>query len=114
MPTKRAVLAELTVEELRANVDHYELEVADRRVKAQLVDALAGSRSARLDEILGDLIIPLPTLAEQGEVAEVLDRIDARLEADGRLVHGLRQAKEALMSVLLTGELGVAPDSEVS
>ena len=55
MPTKRAVLAELTVEELRANVDHYELEVADRRVKAQLVDALAGSRSARLDEILGDL-----------------------------------------------------------
>ena len=55
MPTKRAVLAELTAEELRANVDYYELEVADRRVKAQLLDALAGSRSARLDEILGDL-----------------------------------------------------------
>ena len=52
MPTKRAVLAELTAEELRANVDYYELQVADRRVKAQLVDALAGSRSARLDEIL--------------------------------------------------------------
>ena len=55
MPTRRAVLAELTAEELRANVDYYELEVADRRVKAQLVDALAGSRSARVDEILGDL-----------------------------------------------------------
>ena len=55
MPTMRAVLAELTAEELRANVDYYELEVADRRVKAQLVDALAGSRGARLDEILGDL-----------------------------------------------------------
>ena len=55
MPTKRAVLGELTAEELRANVDYYELEVADRRVKAQLVDALAGSRSARLDEILGNL-----------------------------------------------------------
>ena len=55
MPTKRAVLAELTAEELRANVDYYELQVADRRVKAQLVDALAGSRSARLDEILGAL-----------------------------------------------------------
>ena len=55
MPTKRAVLGELTAEELRANVDYYELEVADRRVKAQLVDALAGSRSARLAEILGDL-----------------------------------------------------------
>ena len=49
MPTKRAVLAGLTVEELRANVDYYELAVADRRVKAQLVDALAGSagRSTR-------------------------------------------------------------------
>ncbi len=55
MPTKRAVLAELTAEELRANVDYYELDVADRRVKAQLVDALAGSRRARVDEILGDL-----------------------------------------------------------
>ena len=55
LPTKRAVLAELTAEELRATVDYYELQVADRRVKAQLVDALAGSRSARLDEILGAL-----------------------------------------------------------
>ena len=55
IPTKRAVLAELTAEELRANVDYYELEVPDRRVKAQLVDALAGSRRARVDEILGDL-----------------------------------------------------------
>ena len=55
MPTKRAVLAELTAEELRANVDYYELEVTDRRVKAQLVDALAGSRRARVDEILADL-----------------------------------------------------------
>ena len=55
MPTKHAVLAELTAEELRANVDYYELEVADRRVKAQLVDALAGSRRARVDEILADL-----------------------------------------------------------
>ena len=45
----------MTAEELRANVDYYELAVADRRVKAQLVDALAGSRRARVDEILGDL-----------------------------------------------------------
>ena len=55
MPTKRTVLAGLTAEELRANVDYYELDVADRRVKAQLVDALAGSRRARVEEILGDL-----------------------------------------------------------
>ena len=52
MPTKRAVLAELTRTELRANLDHYELAVDDRRVSAQLVDALARSRKARLDEML--------------------------------------------------------------
>ena len=40
MPTKRAILAELTGDELRTKLDHYELEVKDRRVNAQLVDAL--------------------------------------------------------------------------
>ncbi len=55
MPTKRAILFELTADELRANVEYYELEVYDRRVKTELVEALAGSRKARLDEILPDL-----------------------------------------------------------
>ena len=44
MPTKRTILAELTANELRASIDFYELAVADRRVKPQLVDALARSR----------------------------------------------------------------------
>ena len=55
MPTKRAILSELTADELRANVQYYELDVYDRRVKTELVEALAGSRKARLDEILPDL-----------------------------------------------------------
>ena len=55
MPTKRAILTELTADELRANVEYYELEVYDRRLKTELVDALAASRKARLDEILPDL-----------------------------------------------------------
>ena len=55
MPTKRVILAELTRDELRINVDYYELEVEDRRVKTQLVDALARSRQVPLDEILQDL-----------------------------------------------------------
>ena len=55
MPTRRAILAELTRDELRTNVDYYELEVEDRRVKTQLVDALSHSRQAPLDEILQDL-----------------------------------------------------------
>ena len=55
MPTKRAILAEVSADELRVNVDCYEFEVRDRRVKAQLVDALARSRQARIGEILQDL-----------------------------------------------------------
>ena len=55
MPTKRAILAELTRAELRINLDHYELTVDDRRVKAQLENALARSRKARIGEILNGL-----------------------------------------------------------
>ena len=55
MPTKRAILAQLTAKELRASSDNYELHVDDRRVKAQLVDVLAGSRKVRLDELLPGL-----------------------------------------------------------
>lgn len=52
MPTKRSVLAQLKRDELIAAVEWYELEVADRQVRAQLVDALAHSKKARLTEIL--------------------------------------------------------------
>ena len=52
MPTKRAVLAELTSHELRAVVDGCGLAVEDRRVKAQLLDAVARSRKARIAEVL--------------------------------------------------------------
>ena len=55
MPTKRAILSELSAEELRAGVDLYELEVDDRRVKADLADALAKARKPRMDTILEPL-----------------------------------------------------------
>ena len=55
MPTKRAILEELTSHELRDNLNYYELEVADRRIRIQLVDALDRSRKARLDEVLQGL-----------------------------------------------------------
>jgi len=55
MPTKRAILDQLTAKELRAEVDKFELHVEDRRVRAQLVDALAGSRKVWLDALLSGL-----------------------------------------------------------
>ncbi|MCB9609058.1 MAG: N-6 DNA methylase [Polyangiaceae bacterium] len=55
MPTKRAVLELLKADELRAGVDAFELEVGDRRVHADLVEALAHSKKARLADVLADL-----------------------------------------------------------
>ena len=54
MPTERAILAKLTADDLREYVDYYELDVADRRVKAQLIDALAECEEARIEEMLDD------------------------------------------------------------
>ena len=55
MPTKRAVLNKLTRDELRVYVNYYDLDVYDLRVRSQLIDALAGSRRAPLDEMLWEL-----------------------------------------------------------
>ena len=55
MPTKRTILANLTTPELRNAVDEHDLHVDDRRVRIQLVDALARSRNARIDLILLNL-----------------------------------------------------------
>jgi type I restriction enzyme M protein len=55
MPSKRAVLQQFKRNELLAAVDRFGLEVHDRRVRDELVDALAGSRKAHLADILGDM-----------------------------------------------------------
>ena len=52
MPSKKAILAELTVSELRRSLDDCQLSVADRRAKAQLAAALARSRRAPVGRIL--------------------------------------------------------------
>ncbi len=55
MPTKRAILSKLSRDELRIYADYYELDVYDRRVRSELIDALAGSRRTPLDEMLWEL-----------------------------------------------------------
>ena len=90
MPTKRAILAELTRDELRTKLDHYELEVEDRRVNAQLVDALVHSRRASLDEILQGL-----SLDRLKELCRAFDRDDSGRKADlaARLLLGRTAAR---------------------
>ena len=93
MPTKRAILSELTRDELRSNLDYYGLDVRDRRVRSELVDALAGSRRARLDEMLDAL-----SRDRLKALCRAFDLDDAgRRKADliGRLVGPVRAANTA-------------------
>ena len=55
MPSKRDVLAQLSREELISVVERFELEVADRRKKDDLLEAVASSRKATLSDVLPDL-----------------------------------------------------------
>ena len=54
MPTKRQVLEVLNRNELLAIAERYELEVADKRVATQLVDAAASSRKVVLADVLAE------------------------------------------------------------
>ena len=55
MPTKRALLAEMTARELRASADLFDLDGFGRRSREKLIDAVGGSRKARMNEILVSL-----------------------------------------------------------
>ena len=55
MTRKRRILEQLGRDDLIAAVDRFELSVSDRRVRSQLIDALASSRKATLADILDPL-----------------------------------------------------------
>jgi type I restriction enzyme M protein len=54
MPSKRDVLSQLLREELISVVERFELEVADRRKKDDLLEAVAASKKATLADVLPD------------------------------------------------------------
>ena len=62
--------------------------------------------------IFRQLQILLPPVAEQEEIANLLECLDDRIAAETEQEAQLRNLKSGLMSVLLTGELRVAPDPE--
>ncbi len=57
MPSKRAIVDVLTRVEMQALATHFNLNVEDRRSKSQLVEALAGSRSVGIADMLGQLAV---------------------------------------------------------
>jgi type I restriction enzyme M protein len=92
MATKRRVLESASRQDLQSLADHFEVAVEDRRVKDQLVDALASSKKAGLEDILGQLN------------RESLKEICRTLELDD----GGRE-KQVLVDRLLGKEDAVAP-----
>ena len=62
--------------------------------------------------IFRQLEILLPPVAEQIEIADVLECLDNRIVAETEQQAELRSLKQGLMSVLLSGELRVTPDPE--
>ena len=57
--------------------------------------------------------IGLPLPEEQQHISRALDAVEGRMNGETKRLHSLLQAKSALMSVLLTGELPV-PDTQAT
>ena len=110
MPTKRAVLAELTRTELRAGLDHYDLAVDARRVKAQLVDALARSRKARPDEML--LPLSRNRLKELCRVFGLDDSGRRKVDLVARLVGPAAASGSESPNVASGDDDGIAPPAD--
>ena len=64
--------------------------------------------------ILGRLPVALPDDTERSAIVEVLEALERQIRTLKENVDGLGQAKRSLMSVLLTGERRVTPDTEAA
>ena len=60
---------------------------------------------------LGSLPDACPPLEEQRKISRILSKIDWRAEIENEKVARLKDVKSALMSILLTGELRVKPET---
>ena len=56
----------------------------------------------------------MPHLSEQRKIAAILSSMDDIVEKTSRSLEGLQTVKRGLMSVLLTGEVRVTPDTEAA
>jgi type I restriction enzyme M protein len=93
MTRKRRILDLLHRDELIAAVDHFELAVDDRRVRVQLIDALAASRKVSLADVLEPL--SRDRLKELCRALDLDDRGRAKDEIVARLLGGEAQTPPA-------------------
>ena len=64
--------------------------------------------------VFREILIRLPSVDEQEKIALTAARFDSRLASEAQLRAALQNVKAALMSVLLSGELRVTPDTETA
>ena len=64
--------------------------------------------------ILGRLPVALPNGSERLEIVNALDALDNQVRTLEQNGDGLGRVKHALISVLLTGELRVTPDTDAA
>lgn len=62
--------------------------------------------------ILKRFPVPVPSLEEQTTIADYLTSIDARANSERRSLKALTDLRSGLLSVLLSGEVRVVPDTE--
>ena len=60
------------------------------------------------------LVVPQPPRDEQDLIVKILATMEDRFTVEAKKLSGLTETKSALMSVLLTGELRVSPDTEAA
>ena len=64
--------------------------------------------------ILGRLPVALPSEEEQSRIADVMEAVTEQIQALEHETKGRNALKGSLMSILLTGELRVTPDTEAA
>ncbi len=64
--------------------------------------------------ILSRLPVAMPSETERSAIADGMEALGKQTETHGRVERGLLELKQALMAILLTGELRVTPDPEAA
>jgi type I restriction enzyme, S subunit len=82
--------------------------------KEKLIKLGAGGAQPNISQqIIKNLLIPMPSLKEQMEIANILATLDKKIQNEKKKFDSLSNLKKGLMQVLLTGKVRVKVDDEV-
>jgi len=95
--------------QVRRNYLYYQLQAQEQQFVGR---GQPGTQKNLNTTIVGRTLVPLPSIDEQDEISRILWAADDRIAASNRCLEGLHATKQALMSVLLSGELRVTPDPD--